>query len=103
MELIRKTKTTLTKKGNKIRWAIFKCPYCLQEVERQISNGLKQNSCGCQHFELLSKSLKGKSKSEEHRQKLANANKGKSLTEETRQKIVKTLKGKRKLKNINKI
>ena len=59
MELIRKTKIKITKNGNKIRYAIFKCNFCLQEVERQISNGLKQKSCGCQLF------------SKEHRQKIS--------------------------------
>ena len=47
MELIRKTRTEITKNGDKIRYAIFKCPECLQEVERQMSNGLKAKSCGC--------------------------------------------------------
>ena len=94
MEIVRKTRVKITKNGNKIRYAIFKCPFCLQEVERQISNGLKQISCGCQHFELLSNSLKGKSKSEEHRQKLAKANKGKKQTEEAKRKIGKANKGK---------
>ena len=47
MKLIRKTRKEINKSGNRIRYAIFECPDCLQEVERNISNGKKQNSCGC--------------------------------------------------------
>ena len=46
MKLIRKTKTEITKNGNKVRYGIFKCPECLQEIERPMSNGLKYKSCG---------------------------------------------------------
>ena len=52
MELIRKTRVEITKNGNKIRYAIFKCPECLQEVERCINNGLKAKSCGCKRYEF---------------------------------------------------
>src|SRR3972149_2238913 len=52
MELIRKTRIEITKNGNRIRYAIFKCPECLQEVERCISNGLKAKSCGCKRYEF---------------------------------------------------
>ena len=52
MELIRKTRVEITKNGNRIRYAIFKCPECLQEVERCISNGLKAKSCGCKRYEF---------------------------------------------------
>ena len=30
-----------------IRYAIFKCSFCLQEVEKRIYDGLKAKSCGC--------------------------------------------------------
>ncbi len=30
-----------------IHFGIFKCLYCLQEVEKQLYNGLKAKSCGC--------------------------------------------------------
>src|SRR3990167_9705676 len=46
MQLVRKTRKEKNKNGNKIRYAIFKCLECLQEVERQMSNGLKAKSCG---------------------------------------------------------
>ncbi len=37
MEFVRKTKTTITISGNKIKWGLFKCQFCFQEVERQIN------------------------------------------------------------------
>ncbi len=46
MKLIKKLGTRLNKKGIKQSWAIFKCPTCLQEFERQLDNGKKQKSCG---------------------------------------------------------
>jgi|SRR3972149_2440599 len=101
MDLIRKTKTKITKNGNKIRYAIFKCSFCLQEVERQMSNGLKQKSCGCQQHsqetrQKISKTRieKGVAKGEKnpfYGSKLFigenNPFYGKKHTEETRQKI----------------
>lgn len=95
MELIRKTKVKITKNGNKIRYAIFKCSFCLQEVERQISAGNKQKSCGCQqHSEEVNKrvsiALIGKKRSKESINKQRKAVTGKKRlphTEETKQKI----------------
>jgi len=46
MKLLRKLGTRISKKGHLESWAIFKCPDCLQEVERQLSNGKRQESCG---------------------------------------------------------
>jgi len=47
MEFLREIESRIDKRGHKIKWAIFKCPDCLQEVERRLSNGYKQKSCGC--------------------------------------------------------
>ena len=47
MELIRKLGTRINKNGNLESWGLFLCPDCLQEVEKQLSNGLKQKFCGC--------------------------------------------------------
>ena len=90
MELIRKTRVEITKNGNKIRYAIFKCLDCFQEVERCISNGKRDKSCGCQQYSeeknnRISKSLKGKKReffTEKHRQNLSKSLKGKKRTEE---------------------
>ena len=46
MELIKDLGTRLIN-GTWIRYAIFKCSDCLQEVEKPFSNGLKYKSCGC--------------------------------------------------------
>lgn len=93
MKLIRKTRREITKKGNKIRYALFKCPDCLQEVERQISNGLRDKSCGCIRYKLMAESNTGKKRTEEQRQKYSEANKGKKRTEEQRNNISKGKKG----------
>jgi len=42
-------------KGLLIRWAIFKCPICKSEVEAQLSNGRRNQSCGCSQRELANK------------------------------------------------
>ena len=44
------------KKENKVRFALFKCGYCQEIVERQLSNGKRDLSCGCVKNELSSKS-----------------------------------------------
>ena len=46
MQLIRKTRKEKNKNGFWIYYAIFKCPDCLQEVERTFSNGKISKSCG---------------------------------------------------------
>lgn len=78
MELIRKTKVTITKNGNRIQWAIFKCPFCLQEVERTLGAGLIAKSCGCARNELISKGDKGKKRTLESRKKQSESNKGRT-------------------------
>lgn len=47
MELIRKLGTRLSKSGRLESWGEFLCPVCLQLVERLLSCGKIQKSCGC--------------------------------------------------------
>ena len=47
MELIKEVQFRINKKGNKIRYAIFKCPFCFKEVEKRLWHGLRDKSCGC--------------------------------------------------------
>src|SRR4030067_537644 len=47
MKFIKEIEPRLNKNGHSKKWAIFKCPECLQEVERRLENGLRQKSCGC--------------------------------------------------------
>ncbi len=48
MELLRELDIRpIGNNGNKLRWAVFKCPICNEEVEKVKSNGLKQKECGC--------------------------------------------------------
>ena len=42
-------------KGNITRYAIFECPYCGSKVERLLSNGKRNKSCGCVHMQLVGK------------------------------------------------
>lgn len=41
-------------KGTKIRFATFQCEHCGSYVERQLSNGKRNLSCGCTRYELTS-------------------------------------------------
>ena len=47
MELIRNLPTKISKSGKIESWAIFWCDGCEQEVERLLSCGKIQKSCGC--------------------------------------------------------
>src|SRR3972149_1489629 len=85
MELIRKTRTETTKNGNKIRYAIFKCLGCLQEVEKEISGGKRDKSCGCCKEKLISEKAKERYKNPEN-----HPNFGKKFTKERRQKMSET-------------
>lgn len=38
------------------KWGLFSCSYCLQKIERCLSNGLRDKSCGCVRYELSKKS-----------------------------------------------
>src|SRR3972149_8764172 len=102
MKLIRKLGTRINTSGNLISYAIFECPYCLQEVEKQLSSGKICKSCGCVRYKLSGESQKGKIISEKQRQKLSLANKGKTSqfkgkthTEEARKKQSESHKGKK--------
>ena len=46
MELIRKLGTRKFK-HYKRSYGLFKCPFCGQEVEKYLFNGINQRSCGC--------------------------------------------------------
>lgn len=47
MELIKVLQTRVNTKGVLQSWGLFLCSYCLQEVERRLSHGKRQKSCGC--------------------------------------------------------
>ena len=56
MQLIRKTKRRLSKTGNSyIYFGLFLCPYCKKEVEKGMSNGGLNKSCGCASSKLKAK------------------------------------------------
>ncbi len=111
MKLIKNLGTKKDKKGNYQSIALFLCPYCLQEVIKQLGHGLRDKSCGCVQYELsaeslmgkkrteeqksnISKGLKGKKHTEEHNKNISEGNKGRIVTEITRLKISEGNKGK---------
>ena len=49
MKLIEEIESRRDKKGNLVRWGLYKCsnPICNKEVERSLSNGKVAKSCGC--------------------------------------------------------
>ena len=49
MKLIKEIESIRDSKGHLRRMGVFKCLFCLQEIEIRLSNGLKQKSCGCIH------------------------------------------------------
>ena len=59
MKLIRKTRRIFTNNGsgNKISLALFECPFCKKNVEKQLINGLINKSCGCKRRELQRESV----------------------------------------------
>ena len=95
MKLIIKLDTRADKKGHKVRWALFKCSECLQEVERRLFGGLRAKSCGCATKEFQIKANKGKKVSEISRQKMPLAKKGRKRTEESRKKQGDSVRGKK--------
>lgn len=109
MEIIKNLGCLRDKNGSYYSVAIFKCPYCLQEVTRRLSSGKIAKSCGCGTKKLQSIAQKerfknkenhpmyGKKHTEESRLKMKESREGmyvgeknpmygKSHTEETRQK-----------------
>lgn len=64
MKLIRKTRVEKIK-NYYIYYGDFLCEYCQNIVERQLSNGKRDKSCGCVKGELVSKSNKGKKRTED--------------------------------------
>ncbi len=44
MKKIKNLGTRIDKKGYKRSWGLFLCSYCLQEVERKLSDGKKQKT-----------------------------------------------------------
>ena len=44
------------KSGNKVRFALFECDFCKTQIEKQKQNGLRDLSCGCTRYELVSES-----------------------------------------------
>lgn len=83
------------------RFGLFLCPYCLQEVERLIENGLKTKSCGCAKSELISNFRKNYVWSEVSKLKISINKKGKpsgmlgkKQVKETRKKQSQAMKGK---------
>ena len=100
MKLIRKLSPKYVN-SRCVSYAIFWCDFCQQEVEKELGNGKKAKSCGCERYKLISENNKGKIVSEETRQKLSKATKGennpmfgKKQTEEAKQKIAEKNKGK---------
>ena len=93
MELIRKLPAEKNKKGHFKKYGEFLCTFCLTKAKRRLENGLRQQSCGCQHYsdevkDKISNSKKGKKiHTEESIDKIRNKSLGRKHTEETRQKI----------------
>lgn len=49
MKLIKNLPTKINKNGKIESFGIFLCPFCFEEVERRLSQGKIQQSCGCIH------------------------------------------------------
>ena len=65
MELIKEIESRREKNGKLVKWGLFFCEFCKQEVEKRLSNGLKSKSCGCKRYsddrnKKISKSKIGK-------------------------------------------
>ena|SRR3972149_5655023 len=50
MKLVRNLPARKNKSGNSISWAVFWCDGCEQEVEKQLSHGKRDKSCGCKQY-----------------------------------------------------
>ena len=58
MQLIKEIGSRRTKKGILKKWGRFLCLICLQEIEKLLYNGLRDKSCGCIRYKLISESNK---------------------------------------------
>lgn len=94
MKLIRKLEIRKENNGHKVRYGIFECPFCFQEVERRLFGGLKAKSCGCATKSFQIESSTGIVFTEERKLKIGQANKGKKRTEEQNKKQSEKAKGK---------
>lgn len=43
--------------GNKVRFALFECEFCKNQIIKQKQNGLRDFSCGCTRYKLSSKGI----------------------------------------------
>lgn len=93
MELIGKLSPRKNKKGIVESWGYFYCVYCKNYVERKLSDGLRQKSCGCSKNRLQALTLKGRKRTETFKLKVSIGNKGKKRTEEQKKKYSESHKG----------
>ena len=47
VKLLKKLDMRFSETGYSKRWGLFHCPFCKQEVERVLADGIKNKSCGC--------------------------------------------------------
>ena len=87
MELIRKTRKEKNKNGYWVYYGEFLCPFCFRKIERDLSSGKRDKSCGCVQYKLASESNTGKKRTDKQKQKIGQKNKGKKHTIKTRQKM----------------
>lgn len=58
MELLKKLKTRKRlPRGYPVSWGLFHCSYCHHEMEKELSDGKKNQSCGCVHRMLQAQTL----------------------------------------------
>ena len=93
MELIRKTRKEKNKNGRWIYYGEFLCEFDNKIVEKILSKGKKQKSCGCQTGKEISESKKGKKFTESHRKNIALSKIGKKRTDISKNKQSETIKG----------
>lgn len=96
MELIRKSDARRNKKGHLVYYGLFQCPFCFSLVERSITQGNRDKSCGCARYKLVSISHSGQKRTEEQRINISKGLKGKKHTEERIKKTAESNKGKKR-------
>jgi len=104
MELIKDLGTRLMNK-TWVRFGLFLCPFCLKEIEKSMSHGKRDKSCGCASHFLTALFHKGKKRTEKTKLKMRenhidfngenNPFYGKKHTEESNQKNRKSHEGKK--------